>query len=64
MDLELDYKKINPTPKTKFQAIDFMLSAQQNLIEALFILKSIKEWDEDLDEFHKKRIDVFLNKFK
>lgn len=64
MDLELDYKKINPTPETKFEAIDFMLSAQQNLIEALFILKSIKEWDEDLDEFHKKSIDVFLNKFK
>lgn len=64
MDLDLDYKKINPTPKDKFESIEFMLTAQQNLIEALFILKGIQVWDEDLDEFHKKRIDVFFDKFR
>lgn len=64
MDLDLDYKKINPTPKDKFEAIEYMLTAQQNLIEALFILKGIQVWDEDLGEFHKKRISNYLNKFK
>ena len=63
--MELDIKKTSPTPKDKWQAIELMTEAQQNVIEAIHIFNSIIENNTpEHKEFHDKRINEFLNKFK
>ena len=60
----LDTKKLTPTPKDKFEAIDFMVNARIKLTDALFIMDSILNDDtKTLDEFHKKRMKEFIGQF-
>jgi hypothetical protein len=61
--INIDYSKINPTPTDKFEAIDFMLNSQRELLEAIHILHSIYIWDQEIDEYHLKRIKAFLLKY-
>jgi len=62
--MKLDIKKTNPTPKNKWEAIELMIEAQQNVIEALHIMDSVLECDtEEFKEMHEKRMKQFIEKF-
>lgn len=62
--MDFDTKKINPTPKDKWEAIDLMNKAQQKLLEALHIMESMLENNSsDFKEVHEKRMKNFVNEF-
>ena len=63
--MELDVKKTSATPKDGFEAIRLLVEAQQNLIDAMFIMDSIINDDsKDLDNSHLYRMEKFIDKFE
>lgn len=61
----LDIHKTNPTPVDKWEAVEFMNKAQQDLLEALHIMESMIENDSDeYKEIHVKRMKNFIKKFE
>ncbi len=62
--MKIDIKKIIPTPKDKWEAIEFMNEAQQRLIQAINIMISCIENNEAEDlEFHHKRMNDFISRY-
>ena len=57
------FKVVKGSPENVYQAIDLMNEAQQDLLRAILIMSSVLDYPEDI-EFHKKSINIFLNKFK
>ena len=63
--MKLDIKKTNPTPENKWEAIDFMVKAQQKLVEALFIMDSaVVNNTEEFKELHEKKMKEFIKQFE
>ena len=63
--MNLDIKKTNPTPQDKWDALELLIKAQNNLIDALFIMDSALEYNtEDSKELHEKRMRDFIDKFE
>lgn len=63
--MKLDLKKVNPTPKDKFEAIQFMNTAQQHLIDAIFIMDSaLRNNSVEDDLIHEKKMKEFIQKFE
>jgi hypothetical protein len=64
--IEFEIKKISPSPKDQWEAIEFMVNAQSQLTEALFIMKSLIENNSDKEskEWHEKRIKDFIKQFE
>ena len=63
--MNIDIKKTNPTPKDKWEAIDFMNKAQQKLVDALYIMDSmLKNNTDEFKETHKKRMEDFIKQFE
>lgn len=61
--MEIDVKKVyGETPKNAFEASDLAIKAQNELVSALHIMKSIIEYPDDMD-IHRHRIELFLNDF-
>ena len=62
--MKLDIKKTNPTPQDKWDALELLIKAQNNLIDALFIMDSALKYNtEDSKELHEKRMKEFIEKF-
>ncbi len=62
--MKLDVKKTNPTPKDKWEAIELLIKAQGNVVDALFIMDSAIQFNtEDYKELHEKRMKDFIKKF-
>lgn len=63
--MEIDIKKVlGETPSNAFDAIDLMLKAQQQVIEAIFIMQScLDNPDEEMKSYHETRMKQFLNQF-
>ena len=63
--MDLDVKKTNPTPKDKYQAIEFMCEAQKQLVDAIFIMNSIvTNPSEEYKELHERKIKKFIKQFE
>ena len=62
--MKLDIKKTNPTPQDKWDALELLIKAQNNLIDALFIMDSALEYNtEEYREIHEKKMKEFVEKF-
>ncbi len=62
--IEIDIKKVFITPKTAFNAIDLLIRAEQNHLDAINILVSILEFNtEEYWEIQKPKIEKYLSKF-
>lgn len=61
--MKIDIKKTNPNPKDKWEAIDFMIKAQQSVVDALHIMDCAIE-NNDLNSFTEKRMKIFIKKFE
>ena len=59
--MNLDIKKTNPTPQDKWDALELLIKAQQNVIEALHIMDSVLKYN--IREIHEKRMKDFIKKF-
>ena len=63
--MKLDIKKTNPTPQDKWDALELLIKAQQNIIDALFIMDSaIKYNTEGYREIHEIKMKKFIDKFE
>ncbi len=63
-NMKLDVKKTNPNPKDKWEAINLMIKAQGNLVDALFIMDSALRFNtEEYREINEKRMKDFIKKF-
>ena len=62
--MNLDIKKTNPTPQDKWDALELLIKAQQNIIDALHIMDSALEYNtEEYREIHEKKMKDFIKKF-
>ena len=62
--MKLDIKKTNPTPQDKWDALELLIKAQQNIFDALFIMNSALEYNtEEYREIHEKKMKDFIKKF-
>ena len=63
--MKLNIKKLCPTPKDEFEAIRFMNEFSQDLVSAIFIMKSVLEFKEEIDiEINERRIREFISKYE
>lgn len=63
--MELNIKKLSPTPKDEFEAIRFMHEFSQDLVSAIFIMKSVLEFKAEIDiEINERRIREFISKYE
>jgi hypothetical protein len=61
---ELDVKKImGPTPKDVYEAVDLMIKAQNQVTEAIFIMRSIIEFPDCMD-INEARMRKFMAQFE
>lgn len=61
----MDINKIFKTPKDRWEAIDFMNNARQELVEAIYIINSfIKNNNEHSKEFSEARAKKFLKNYE
>ena len=64
--MEIDVKKIlGETPKTSVEAVEQMIKAQQEVLEALHIMQStVENWDDaECLQLNKERMNKYFNKF-
>jgi len=63
--MEIDVKKVLGTQKNEFEITEAMIKSQQEVIEALCIMKSTVENFEDADclKLNKEIMIKYLNKF-
>jgi len=62
--MDFNIKKTNPTLKDKWEVINLMNKAQQELLGALYIMKSMLENNgSDFKETYEKRMKNFVNEF-
>ena len=62
--MKLDIKKTNPTPQDKWDALELLIKAQGNLVDALFIMDSALEFNaEGFKKIHEKKMKEFIDKF-
>ena len=65
LTIMFDTKKITSTPKDQWEAINFLVKKEQELISALHIMKSIIDNpQDDFKELHEKRIKEFLSNYE
>lgn len=63
--MELNIKKLSPTPKDEYEAIRFMHEFSQDLVSAIFIMKSVLEFKTEIDiEINERRIREFISKYE
>ena len=63
--MKLDIKKTNPTPQDKWDALELLIKAQNNLIDALYIMDSALEYNtEEHREINERRMRDFIDKFE
>ena len=64
--MNLDSKKIMKTALDQCDAINLLVDAQQNLIEALHIMDSAVEYNDNIDdkEINERRMMKFISKFE
>lgn len=56
-------KLLGETPENAFQAIDLMIKAQNQVVDATHIMSSIIDNPNEM-EFHINRMNKFLNQFR
>ena len=62
--MKLDIKKTNPTPQDKWDALELLIKAQGNLVDALHIMDSaLKHNTKEFREIHEQRMKDFIDKF-
>jgi len=62
--MKLDIKKTNPTPQDKWDALELLIKAQQNLVDALHIMDSAVNYNtEEYREINEKKMKEFIKKF-
>lgn len=63
--MELDIKKISPTPKDKWEAIELMVKAHGQLTDAYNIMTSALQYNtEEYKEINERRMRGFVTQFE
>ena len=63
--MKLDIKKISPSPKDKWEAIDLMVKAHGQLMDAYHIMKSAIEFTTEEDRvIGDRRMRKFIQQFE
>jgi hypothetical protein len=63
--MNLDPKKTSPTPKDKWEAIEFANTAQQKLCDVLHIMHSALENNNEDDKvYHETKMKQFIEQFE
>lgn len=62
--MKINVNKVCPTPKDKWEAVDFANEAQQKLLEALYIMDSVLKSPQDFEGFHKRRMEEFIKQYQ
>ena len=63
--MNIDINKTHPSPKDKWESVDFMVKAQNSLVDALFIMDSALTFNTDeYKEINEKRMRDFIKKFE